>query len=156
MDIEFVGDFAASVTKSAAGHFILISRTAGERIDLLEAAVIEIKGRPQTYLRQKLSAAKGMAPLNAIAIRRNLATNWGAILTQHLLLMHEHSDRDTSDVVADTAWRYSTLIAWGEASAAREIALVLNIPVRTIQNRIRIARDRGLIPSPGSGSRIAR
>jgi hypothetical protein len=79
-------------------------------------------------------------------------------MTEHLFRIHEYSNnpRDSSDVVEYTSWCYSTLIDWGEASAAREIALRWEVPVRTIQNRLRLAREKGILKSPGQGSRLGK
>jgi len=77
-------------------------------------------------------------------------------MTQHLLLVHDHLNRNSDDVVAYTAWRYDTLTAWGEASAARELALEMKMSVHTIHYRIKLARRKGLLPSPGTGARLGR
>lgn len=156
MAIEFSGTFAASATETEAGYMVLISRLTNNSINLLSMHNLEIKGKIQTYLRSQIGSFKNKDFLNAAALRANLSSPWGSVMTEHLFRVHEHfrDERDSSDVVEYTSWCYSTLIDWGEASAAREIALRWDIPVRTIQNRLRLARQKGILKSPGQGSRL--
>jgi hypothetical protein len=58
------------------------------------------------------------------------------------------------DVVAETAEIYKVLTNWGEPAAAMLLAKFENISVRTIQNRLRLAREKGLLAQPGSGKRF--
>ena len=59
------------------------------------------------------------------------------------------------DVVAETAEIYKILSNWGEPAAAQLLAKFENISVRTIQNRLRLAREKGLLAQPGSGKRFS-
>lgn len=156
MEIEFVGDLALSATETDAGNLLLISRTVKDRIELLLMQIAEYKGKTSAYLRNQARLPDGLQPLDAIELRSNFSSEWGAIMTQHIMEVHQHLDRDDADVITYTAWRYSTLTSWGEASAARELSLQLKIPVRTVQGRIRIARERGILASPGAGVRFGR
>ena len=156
MEIEFVGDLALSATETDAGKLLLISRTMKDRIELLLVQIAEYKGKTSAYLRNQAPVPDGLQPLDAIELRSNFSSEWGAIMTQHIMRVHQHLDRDDADVITYTAWRYSTLTSWGEASAARELSLQLKIPVRTVQGRIRIARERGILASPGAGVRFGR
>ena len=156
MEILFSGDFAASATETTAGSLILISRVIKERIELLQQLSIELKGRPQSFLRLQLSDANKLQPLDVLEVRRNLSSDWGALMTQHLMLVHKQLNRDDTDIVAYTAWRYTTLTYWGEASAAREISLDLNSSIHTIHYRLKLARERGILKSPGAGARLGR
>jgi len=156
MEIEFSGDVAISTSETTAGSLVIASRLARDQIELLMVQFVEFNGKAPHYLGKVLGSLGDFHPLDAIELRSNFSSEWGAIMTQHVMAIHDHQNRDDSDVIAYTAWRYSTLTAWGEASAARELSLVLKIPVRTVQNRIRIARDRGILPSPGTGARFGR
>jgi len=156
VDIEFSGDFAASASQTTAGLLILLSRTVKDEIHLLLVKNVEVKGRVSTYLKSEIGATDSLFPLDGVSLRSNISSEWGALMTEHLMYVHEHLDRDPSDVVAYTAWRYATLTAWGEASAARELSLELKIPVTTIHNRLRLARQRGILSSPGIGARLGR
>ena len=152
----FGESYAASATQTTGGFLVLLSHTVKDRIDLLTVQNIEFKGKAQTYLRRQLESAKDLHPLDGVSIRQNLSSEWGSLLTQHLMRVHHHLDRDDSDIVAYTAWRYATLTAWGEASAAREIALDLKTSIHTIHYRLKLARDKGILTSPGAGARLGR
>ena len=154
--MEFAGDLAASASETSAGLLIILSRTHREQIHLLQLQSVELKGRNSNFLKVQMDLAKTFLPLDGIALRANLSAKWGAAMTEHIMHIHDHLDRDTSDVVAYTAWRYSTLTAWGEASAARELSLDMKIPVATVHNRLRLAREKGILPSPGTGARFGR
>ena len=156
MQIEFSGTYSVSSAETTAGLFILLSRTSGDQIHLLSAKNIEIVGRPGAHLRKELESAKGLLPLDGVSLRANLSSEWGALMTEHMMKVHHHLNRDSTDVVSHTAWRYSTLTSWGEASAARELSLDMKIPVTTIHNRLRLARERGILASPGAGARLGR
>jgi adenine-specific DNA methylase len=156
--IEFQGNFAASAAATNSGSFLLVSQTVkNDQIHLLLVQQVEIRGNVNGFLKQKIKEVeKNPQPLDAVFVRQNLSSSFGSYMTQHLMRVHEHLDKDSAEVVIYTAWRYSTLITWGEASAARELALELHIPVHTVHNRLRIARDRGILSSPGPGSRLGK
>jgi hypothetical protein len=156
LEIIFVDSYAASAWPTSAGSLVIVSKSAKEDIHLLHFQCVEIRSRTQTLLRNQIMAARVFTPLDPLALRANLSSAWGTFFTLHILQIHQHLISEINDVVADTAWRYSTLTAWGEASAARELSLEMKVPVRTIQTRLRIARDRGILISPGSGSRLGR
>ncbi len=158
MKIDFQGNFAASASSTDSGLFLLVSNTAkNDQIHLLLVEQIDIRGNTNSLLKQKIKEVeKSAQPLDAVFVRQNLSSKLGAFMTEHLMRVHDYLDRDSSEVVIYTAWRYSTLVAWGEASAARELALELQIPVHTVHNRLRIARDRGILSSPGPGSRLGK
>ena len=156
MDIEFSEDFAASASETTAGLLILLSRTVKDQIQLVLVKNVEVKGRISAYLKSEINAANSLLPLDGVSLRVNISSEWGAFMTEHIMQVHDHLERDSSDVVAYTAWRYETLTAWGETSAARELSLVMKIPVTTIHNRLRLARERGILTAPGAGARLGR
>lgn len=78
------------------------------------------------------------------------------VIVRHVLAydLVERSHEDSPDhVVALTARRYRQLVHIGETSPAARIAEVTGTPVRTIHNRLRLARERGLLPQSQPGSR---
>jgi hypothetical protein len=156
--LEFVKveNYASSAWPTGSGSLVIVSKAIRDRFDLLHLQIMDVKGRVQPFLRQQIVESKQFTPLDPLDLRANVSSTWGGFLTQHVLKLHESLALEIDDVVADTAWRYSTLVAWGEASAARELSLELAIPVRTIQNRLRIARERGILSSPGPGSRLGK
>ena len=156
MEIEFNGEWAISASETEAGYLVIYSRTRKDFIDLARVEILEIKGAVSAFLKRSITLMQSVSPLDPLGMRSNLSSAWGAILTQHLLQVHHHLDRDSADVVSYTAWRYQTLTDWGEASAARELALDMNISVNTIRTRLQLARERGIIPAPGQGARFGR
>jgi hypothetical protein len=156
VEIEFDDAWAASASETEAGYLLLLSRTQGEQILLVRFEVVEIGGRVSSYLRKQLANRQSTITLDPIGLRANLSTAWGSHLTKHLLMVHQHLNRDPSDVVRFTAWRYETLTAWGESSAARELSLDMNISVNTIRTRLQLARERGILVAPGAGARLGR
>jgi len=79
------------------------------------------------------------------------------LLTGHLIALYREMDNESKslveDVVAHTAQRYKELTAWGESSSAWILGKEMNVPVPTIHNRLRLARQRNLLASPGTGVR---
>jgi hypothetical protein len=58
------------------------------------------------------------------------------------------------NVVIDTSQVYLELNLWAEPSAAQILSLIEGVPPATIRNRLRLARERGILDSPGSGKRL--
>jgi hypothetical protein len=81
-----------------------------------------------------------------------------SLLTSHLLVAFENEPESLApvkmeeDIIAKTA-RYSNLLDWTESSAAAVLALQNGVSVATIHNRLRIAREKGILEKPGSGKR---
>ena len=156
MEFVKVESYAASAWPTGSSSLVIVSKAIRDRFELLHVQNIEVRGRIQPFLRNQIAESKQFSPIDPLLLRANLSSTWGGLLSRHILKLHESLGVQIDDVVADTAWRYATLVAWGEASAARELSLELSIPVRTIQNRLRIARDRGILSSPGPGSRLGK
>jgi hypothetical protein len=153
MDFEFDGAFGASASQTSAGSLIIVSRKFQRGFNLMIVESVDFRGKSHTLLRNAILRAKSLEALDAIALRENLSSEWGSRISSHILYVLDREKGVSDDVVADTAWRYSILTSWGEASSARELSRHLKTPVHTIHSRLRLARDRGLIPSPGTGSR---
>ena len=158
MVFEFSGNFAASATETESGSLILLSRVDFPNARLVLAQHVEVRSKLPPYLRTIISDFKGYPILDSLELRNNFSSDWGRILTEHLyqVLSGYDGEYPEADVVALTAWYYENLVNWGEASPARELSLRWKIPVRTVQNRLRLARDRGILHSPGRGSRLAK
>lgn len=52
-----------------------------------------------------------------------------------------------------TAQMYDELRYWGDTTAAKSAAKLFGVPIRTIHNRVRLARSRNIIPHVGMGVR---
>jgi hypothetical protein len=144
---------AAGAFETSAGFFVIVSKRAKESIDLLLVEHVEPRKTMQTYLRDQLLRAKNLTPIDARALRENLSPEWAPFLSKYLHELHRIHAQD-DDVITSTVWRYKNLVSWGEASAARELSLEMKVSVHTIHSRLRIARERGMLSSPGPGSRL--
>lgn len=156
VDVEFRGDLAASLTPTPFCTFLLVSRAKKDSFELLIAQHLASRVRVPALLNAKFGEAESVVALDPLSLRQGLSSKLGKIMTAHLLEVQNHQERDRSDVVSYTAWRYRTLTTWGEASAARELSRAMQISVHTIHNRIRIARERGILEAPGPGARLGR
>jgi hypothetical protein len=146
--------FVGSVSQIGSDHLILVSRTTGKKVELMLLACASGKKGVKTLLREQIKLASTFKPLDAREIRKNISSSWGVFMTRHLIHVQNELDLDDTDIVAYTAWKYETLTSWGEASAAREISLELKTSIHTIHYRLKLARDRGILNSPGSGTRL--
>ena len=98
---------------TGSGLFLLVSNTAkNDQIHLLLVEQIDIRGNTNSLLKQKIKEVeKSAQPLDAVFVRQNFSSKLGAFMTEHLMRVHDYMDRDSSEVVIYTAWRYSTLVA---------------------------------------------
>ena len=135
------------------------------KYERLAPPVQRIERRPKAALpvarRVKLTWFPAEAELDALRpISIHTLSTFGpeirAVVTQHILaygLIEDTAEHSPDQVVALTARRYRQLTNIGETSPAAAIAQATGTSVRTIHNRIRLARERGLLPAAGSGRR---
>lgn len=98
-----------------------------------------------------------LRPLS-LRVIKTLGPEIRAVVRNHILaydLVEHPEDSSQEHVVALTVRRYLQLVNVGETSAAACIAESRQVPVRTIHNRLRLARERGLLPTAGQGARTA-
>jgi hypothetical protein len=93
-------------------------------------------------------------PLPVTEVRYSFDPPVRNIFTDHLLAIHEQHPPKLESVTEDIVWRYKSLLAWGESSSAKVLAEYFQISVRTVHTRLRMAREKGLLDSPGGGSRL--
>ena len=96
----------------------------------------------------------GLKPLNVLEVRENFPATDREVLSLHLLAAQSEQRRDFDSIVAEVAWRSVELVSWGEPSVAKLLAEEYGVPIRTMHSRLRLARERKLISSPGSGERL--
>lgn len=148
------GSYTLSAWITPAGIFVVGSQS--KRLDehLLIAGFFGTDRRATGLLKSLLPLLEKSKELAPIATRSKWASEVRTCLTQHLLLVHSRDEKALESVIDDIAWRYVSLQGWGEPSTAKVLAEYLNVPVRTIHARLRLARDKGLIDAPGSGTRL--
>jgi hypothetical protein len=59
-----------------------------------------------------------------------------------------------SEFIKETSEIYKLLVSFGEPAAATILANLEHVSVRTIQTRLRLAREKGYLKQPGSGKRF--
>jgi hypothetical protein len=74
------------------------------------------------------------------------------LLTGHVMGLRKYGKltAESEDVVVSTALRFYELLRWGETSPAFVIANMDDVPLQTIHSRIRLAKKRGILQSPGT------
>lgn len=101
--------------------------------------------------------AQGLDALAPLEVRSSMSTAERAALTRHVLWVQQDEAKNTptahDGVVEATVAQWKDLVNWGEVSAAQVLALAWNVSPRTIHSRLRLARDSGIIDSPGQGKR---
>lgn len=149
------GEFFASAWEVSRGFAVIISSHPARTFPvLLHVGLWSPKIPINTFLRKLLEETKGLLPLDATQVRSSLKSSEREAISLHLLAAQKERKRKFESVIAEIAWRYVELINWGEASAAKVLANEYKIPTRTMHTRLRLARDRKLISSPGVGSRL--
>lgn len=114
----------------------------------------------KSYLQVRLPDFATRTPLSPMSLVGSFAIPaLRAALTGHLIAVNRRLSKfdlalqGTDGVVAETALRYQELTHWAESSSAWVLAHEYGIPVATIHNRLRLARERGLLEKPGTGAR---
>lgn len=149
------GEFYASAWEISDGHLVIISSHPVRAFPvLLHVGLWKSKISLSTFLKKLLEETKGLDPLDPSQVRRSFKSSEREAISLHLLAAQNERGRQFESVIEEIAWRYVELINWGEASAAKVLAVEYNIPTRTMHTRLRLARDRKLISSPGVGARL--
>jgi hypothetical protein len=154
-EILFSPPFSLSATRTSSGVLILISRREALDDWLIFAGYANPKKSLTSFLKELLPAFKSADVLDAAETRANFPAQDRLIFTAHLLALHTKNPGEFGSIAEDTAWRYISLLRWGESAAAKIMAEYFDISVRTVHTRLRMARDRGYLQSPGSGSRLS-
>jgi hypothetical protein len=147
----------ASSILNAAGAgavFVVVSIERGNGAELLMVGYFRPGTADQKFLELLINQYQDYRLLDARKVRARLAPQERAAMSMHLLLTQIDRSRHLESVVDEIVWRYSELVAWGEPSAAKLLANLLGVPIRTIHTRLRLARERGLLTSPGAGARL--
>lgn len=149
------GELFASAWEISHGYLVVVSSHSGRAFPtLLHVGLWNPKIPLNTFLKKLLEETKGLDPLNPTQVRSSFKSSERGAISLHLLEAQKQRGRQFESVIAEIAWRYVELINWGEASAAKVLAAEYNIPARTMHTRLRLARERKLISSPGVGARL--
>jgi hypothetical protein len=143
-----------SATQASGGLLILISRADELQEWLLFAGYANPDRARLVFLKALLPTFKSAQALDILKTRASFPAIDRAIFTAHILQRHKMNPKEFKTIAEDAAWRYLSLLRWGESAAAKVMAEYFDIPVRTVHTRLRMARDKGYLQSPGSGSRL--
>lgn len=148
------GEHFASMWKSSGGYLALLSRHKYPAIPtLLHVGFWRPNSSADSYLKKLLSTSIDLVPLDAPIVRSNFSASDREVFSLHLLAAQSEQHRDFTNIISEIAWRSVELVSWGEVSVAKVLAAEYDVPIRTMHTRLRIARERKLIISPGMGDR---
>lgn len=150
------GEYFASIWKSTGGYIALLSQHKYPALpSLLHAGYWRPNGSADSFLKKLLANSFSATPLEAMAVRSNFKAADREVFSLHLLAAQSEQHRDFENIISEIAWRSVELVSWGEASVAKVLAAEYEVPTRTIHTRLRMARERKLISSPGIGDRTS-
>lgn len=149
------GEYFASAWEVPGGHFAIISKHSVRIMpSLLHAGLWQPSTSAHSFLKKLLEDSKNLDGLDPVIARTTFKTDDREALSLHLLAAQKGQKREFESVIEEIAWRYVELTSWGESSAAKVLAQEYEVSPRTIHTRLRLARERHLISSPGAGARL--
>ena len=150
----FLEPYSLSLSPLDFGDFLLVSKAKGRREDLLFLGIINPRKSLNSLKEDVLDLVSEYSYLDPIEVRATLTLPQKKVMTFHLLQTQKNWHLNARSPLEVTAWRYASLISWGESAAAKVLADEEGIPVRTMHSRLRLAREKGFLDSPGSGARL--
>ena len=143
-----------SLTSMEMGDFILVSRSKGRKEELLFIGICNPRRSFNVLKEEIIDLVAEYSPLDAVAVRSTLNLEQKQAMTWHLIqVLHNRTGASLSPHETLVS-QYKLLLSWGESAAAKVLAELEGVSVRTMHSRLRLARERGLLDSPGSGSRL--
>lgn len=150
----FLEPYSLSLTPLEVGAFLVASRRKGKREELLFVGLFNPRQPLSSLKRDVLNLVAESSPLDAVGVRSGLPFEQKRAMTWHLLQVLKQPEELPKSPAEGLAFQYTTLLSWGESAAAKVLADEESISVRTMHSRLRMARERGLLDSPGSGARL--
>ena len=109
--------------------------------------------RPKEVLPSAIEYSKTLIPINVVDFRREISTELGNMLSNHLIELQKTYLSPQETLVETAAKKYLDLVSWGEPNSAKVMAEAEGISIRTMHSRLMNARKKGILESPGSGFR---
>jgi hypothetical protein len=134
---------------------LITSRHLDPTISNPELLSIEFQAARQLRTRQLLEVLQRNQDLPAVDIsllRSQLSSFLAGFLSRHLLESQKIFVEE-SEPLKRLAHRHSQLVSWGDSKAAKAIADIDSVPVRTIHTYLYHARRQGYQDFPGKGIR---
>lgn len=147
--------YSLSLTPLDNGDFVIIARSKGKREELLFTGLCSPRRSLNALKEELIDVVAEFSPLDAIEVRSTLSMEQKKAMTWHLLQILYNSSASTLSPHETLVSQYKLLLSWGESAAAKVLANIEGVSVRTMHSRLRLARERGLLDSPGSGARLA-
>ena len=146
--------FSLSLTPFDYGDFLIIARSKGKREELLFAGLCNPRRSINSLKEELIDFVAEYSALDAVEVRATLSLEQKRAMTWHLLqTLYNRSEASLSPHETLVS-QYKLLLSWGESAAAKVLAEIEGVSVRTMHSRLRLARDKGLLDSPGSGARL--
>jgi len=101
----------------------------------------------------EIENSRKLAAISVLELRTRISSELIQLISAHAVRVHQIYQGEYATLVESTASLYKKLTHWGETSAAKVIAEVENVPIRTIHSRLLNARKKGILDSPGAGFR---
>lgn len=146
--------YSLSLTPMDVGDFLVISRSKGRKEELLLVGLCNPRKSFNALKEELIDVVAEYSPIHAIEVRSTLSLEQKKAMTWHLLQVLYNRLSSSMSPHDTLVSRYKLLLSWGESAAAKVLADIEGVSVRTIHSRLRLARDKGLLKSPGSGSRL--
>jgi predicted transcriptional regulator len=146
--------YGLSMTELDIGDFVVVSRNKKASIELIFIGTFNAKKSFSILKDDLFRLVAEYSPLNAVEVRAKLSIEQKNAMTWHLLQVQKNFVITHKSAQDELSWRYSSLLTWGESAAAKVIANEDGISVRTVHSRLRLAREKGYLDSPGSGARL--
>lgn len=149
-----VGPYSLSLTPMEVGDFLVIARNKGKREELLFVGICNPRRSLSVLKKELLSVVSEYSPLDPVGVRSTLPMEQKKAMTWHLLQILFNRSNTSLSPHDTLVSQYKLLISWGESAAAKVLAEMEGVGVRTMHSRLRLAREAGLLDSPGSGARL--
>ena len=146
--------YSLSLTPFEFGDFVIIARSKARKEELLFVGICNPRKSFNALKEELIDVVAEYSPLNPVEVRSTLSIEQKKAMTWHLLQVLYNRSSSSMSPHDTLVSQYKLLISWGESAAAKVLAEIEGVSVRTMHSRLRLARDRGLLDSPGSGSRL--
>ena len=149
-----VEPYSLSLTPMQVGDFLVIARSRGKKEELLFVGLCNLRKSLNNLKDELIDAVAEYSPLDPVEVRSTLLFEQKQAMTWHILQVLLNRPRASISPHETLVSQYKLLISWGESAAAKVLAEIEGVSVRTMHSRLRLARDAGLLGSPGSGARL--
>ena len=152
-----VREFFGTRQKWEEMELLIVSSQQSEYKRPPQLLLFQVQGgskRPKDVLPYAVELSKSLKPIVVADFRQEMPTEFGNMLSNHLVELQKTYLSPKETLVEDAARKYLDLVSWGEPNSAKVLAEAEGIPIRTMHSRLMNARKKGFLESPGSGFRF--